>query len=171
MDKKSNPAASIFFSIAVLSSRASICILLLRILADIRKWKYAIYSALILNIAASTMSVVVYAIFCVPVEKGWDNSVKGFCVPRDIVDKLNQVVASVYIVVDFACAGIPFAAIRKVQMDRIVKLLIYPLLTCGLLTAACSIGRLASSDFRSPDPQCKSSRGRVLEAQLADDVF
>ena len=153
--KKTNVGENILFTFAVLFSRASICVLLLRILSSVKIWTRMVYIALALDVVASIISIVTYAIYCAPIQKGWDPSVHGSCLAKVTIDKLNETVAAIYCAVDFMCAGIPFVTIRKVQMDRRIKALIIPLLMCGLLTAACSIGRLTSFHFDSKDPQCK----------------
>lgn len=61
-------------------------------------------------------------------------------------------------VVDFMCVGIPFVAVwglEKVNMRTKVGL--YALLCGGLITAACSIGRVNALDFHSADQTCKPS--------------
>ena len=52
------------------------------------------------------------------------------------------------------CATIPFAALRDVQLDKRTKLGLFAILGCGLITAACSIGRVSALDFSNPDPTC-----------------
>lgn len=94
-----------------------------------------------------------YAIECVPVSREWNtDETKGFCVNREAFDIIVKFFSSLNCVVDFLCAGIPFAAMRTVRLDQRTRLGLYLILCCGVVTAACSIGRAVSLDFKNPDP-------------------
>ena len=94
-----------------------------------------------------------YAIECVPISREWnDKETRGFCVDRKAFDIVVKFFSSLNCVVDFMCAMIPFVAMQTVRLDRRTRLGLYLILCCGVLTAACSIGRAVSLDFKNPDP-------------------
>ena len=79
----------------------------------------------------------------------------GFCIDREAFDAVVKFFSALNCVVDFMCAGIPFEAMRTVNLDRKTRYGLYAILCCGIVTAACSIGRAVSLDFKSPDPTYK----------------
>ena len=94
-----------------------------------------------------------YGIECVPISREWDmQEPEGFCVNREAFDIIVKFFSSLNCVVDFMCAGIPFVAMQTVRLDRKTRYGLYLILCCGIVTAACSIGRSVSLDFKSPDP-------------------
>ena len=82
--------------------------------------------------------------------------VEAFCPSSVSVDAAADTSPAAFnCVVDFMCAGIPFLAIRNVQLEMRVKAGLYVLLSCGVITAACSIGRIVALDFHTVDKTCK----------------
>lgn len=79
--------------------------------------------------------------------------------PYDHEALLTSVV-SLNVVVDFTFALFPLLLLRQVQIQRKVRLAIYLLLSCGLLAAVCSIGRVVASDLAVEDITCKPKRPR-----------
>ena len=65
---------------------------------------------------------------------------------------------SLNVLVDLIFALFPLELIRHLQIQRKVKLAIYLLLSCGVLTAVCSIGRVVASNLTEVDVTCKSMR-------------
>ena len=63
-------------------ARASIGLFLLRLVSQVRKWRWAVYFGMILNVLQAVALIILTGIQCVPISKLWDPTVDGFCLPR-----------------------------------------------------------------------------------------
>ncbi|KAL9054496.1 MAG: hypothetical protein Q9162_004142, partial [Coniocarpon cinnabarinum] len=117
----------------------------------IRRWTWYLYVGLALNTACWIGTTIVFAIICVPIDKQWNPSVRGWCMTYGDLDKAQKAFYSLNCVIDFMYAILPFFILRRAQMSLRRKLAICLLLAGGLLTAACSIGAITSLDFASSD--------------------
>ena len=53
------------------------------------------------------------------------------------------------------CALTPFLVVHSLQMAPRVKLSLYGVLCCGVVTAACGIGRIVALNFSVEDKTCR----------------
>ena len=70
-------------------------------------------------------------------------------------------VFSLNVLVDFIFALFPLVLLRKLQIPREVRVATYLLLSCGLLAAVCSIGRLVSSKLDAETNAVTRKFGRL----------
>ncbi|KAI9668867.1 MAG: hypothetical protein M1831_000937 [Alyxoria varia] len=148
---KTNLAFAILLSAAIFSARSSICLLLLRILSKFRLWRWVLYGVLIVNVAVFLFGSLLWGLSCVPVRKLWYPETPGHCMSLHRLDVATKAFAVFNVVEDFLCAGIPFVVIRGLQMKMRTKIGLYVVLCCGVVTAACSIGRMTAVNFESGD--------------------
>ncbi|KAI9714692.1 MAG: hypothetical protein M1828_001121 [Chrysothrix sp. TS-e1954] len=139
-----------FISLAL--SRTSIGLFLLRVVGKTDRKKWIVYLGLVLNVTQALVLIVLTGVQCVPIKKQWDPTTPGFCIPKDSFTIVDRFFGCINVIVDLIFALYSFYVVHGLKMQRKWRLALYLLLTCGLLAAVCSIGRVVASDLSSTDP-------------------
>lgn len=79
---KLNTMVTIAGFVSLAFARASIGIFLFRLVSQVRKWRWAVYVGMALNVLQAVALIILTGIQCVPISKLWDPTVGGFCLPR-----------------------------------------------------------------------------------------
>ncbi|KAF2731482.1 hypothetical protein EJ04DRAFT_579109 [Polyplosphaeria fusca] len=135
-------------------ARTAIGLFLLRIVSRIKSWTWVIYFGLGLNALQTLALIILTGVQCIPMKKMWDPTVSGSCIPPKQYTAAQRSFESLSVVVDLIFALFPFVFLRDLQnleKQRRIRLAIYLMLTCGLLTAICSIGRVVASTLDGTD--------------------
>lgn len=91
--EKSNVAVNIFLAASFFFSRASICVLLLRVVQKVWLWRWILYGLLVLDAMVGIGTILVYAFLCVPLDKTWYPEKVGHCMAFSTLDKSATVFA------------------------------------------------------------------------------
>ena len=119
----------------------------LRLLPPNKKWQARlIHFLFFLNFAITVIACVSYGVSCRPFRANWDKTIPDAkCLSDHILIVSQQVNGILACVIDITTALIPELLLWKVKMRRSTKLVLNVIFGLGIVTAALSIGRAATT--------------------------
>nr|POE87139.1 hypothetical protein CFP56_76004 [Quercus suber] len=148
---KWNVAVNIMGFTSLMLSRTSIGLFLLRLVYPIQKLAIPVYVVLAINTLQAVCLIVWTGLRCVPLKKEWEPSAAGFCINGNRFTIVDRTFACLNVLVDLSFAIYPVFILKRLQVKLRVRLAVYLLLSCGLLAAVASIGRVVASDLTVED--------------------
>jgi hypothetical protein len=113
-------------------TKISISLYILRIKDDrILKWTLAVMMTF-MGLAALAC-IIVLAVICVPLERFWNPTVAGHCIPLDTVYDVAYVQSAFTILTDLALTISPIVILWNVKVDTVKKVLVCVLMSLGLV--------------------------------------
>ncbi|RDI80810.1 hypothetical protein Vi05172_g9213 [Venturia inaequalis] len=95
------------------------------------KYRYPLYTLFVISATVGTVSFFVALLRCKPVNAAWTG--KGKCLPQTVIIGFSYGISALNIVIDFSVAIIPMFLLRKVQMERRLKVVTGFILSLGIL--------------------------------------
>ena len=134
----------------------------LRLLPEFKKWEArSVYVAMIVNLAITLLAGISYGVSCSPFRANWDSIPGGRCHSKDVTVITTQInggkldpsagqadidlLQALACIIDITTALLPQFLLWNVQMKSQTKHTLNLIFCLGLLTAALSIGRAATS--------------------------
>lgn len=139
----------VFVTLAI--SKISICLFLMRLskFDRLRKFLQVLIAFLILTHVPLTLLMIFQ---CRPVQKYWNQEMKGDCFPKTTVEKIIITQGVISIVTDFIGAAFPIFLLWNVDIKLRSKVALCLLMGLGVVTAAACIVRTALSwEIKSND--------------------
>ncbi|KAL2046317.1 hypothetical protein N7G274_001764 [Stereocaulon virgatum] len=131
------------FTLSLVFSKMSICIILLHLLHGARglKKKLFLYLTIGLLIVVSLVNVGLQYGQCSPTSKSWDPAIPGHCWDHDIQvgNACSNSVMAAW--VDFSLAAFPITFIKDLKLGLERKFLLCSLMSVGVLAGACAVTR------------------------------
>ncbi|KAL9007890.1 MAG: hypothetical protein Q9173_006929 [Seirophora scorigena] len=119
--------AQVFNVIGIGLVKISVCLCVLRLIDRVRRRLSQFLWVLLAFVAVSHfVQVVIFLLYCRPLNALWDPKVKGTC-----LDALT----------DLLCAGIPIFVIHRIRMNTRSKVALCVLMSLGIVTAGCAIAK------------------------------
>lgn len=120
--------------------KAGIAVALLRLTFQ-RRYRYPIY-AILLSAPLFTFGVVVVLVAtCNPLGAQWDLAL-GPCATHDLMAQLSYLFTAFTVILDFACAVIPYLLLRKMEMKYHIKISLLVVLCFGGIAGVSAVIRL-----------------------------
>ncbi|KAI1881832.1 hypothetical protein JX265_000658 [Neoarthrinium moseri] len=120
--------------------KAGIAVALLRLTIQ-RRYRYAIWAILVSAPVFTLGVVIVLVTTCHPVGAQFDLDL-GPCPAHDLMAQLSYLFTVFTVILDWACAIIPYLLLRKLEMRRYVKVSLVIVLTMGGFASTAAIVRL-----------------------------
>lgn len=131
--------------ISLFFTRTSIGLFILRLLARSQTWPRRLtHLAMALNFACTLATCVVFGLQC-PLVGPDPHALKAACTAPAQLRVALYVVGSFNVAIDFANVGLPVFVIRSVQMSSRLKASATLIVSLGLLTCGCGIGKILST--------------------------
>ncbi|RYP74894.1 hypothetical protein DL769_003915 [Monosporascus sp. CRB-8-3] len=129
-----------FYAVSTTLVKAGIAVALLR-LTTLRRYRYTIIGILTAPPLFTAVVVILLLCTCKPLGAQWDVNL-GPCPVHDSMAYLSYLFTAFTVILDWACAVIPYLLLRDLQMQKRVKLSLMALLAFGSLAGVCAIIRL-----------------------------
>lgn len=145
MNARFLPMTQICNFISLFFTRTSICIFTLRLLPKTQVWPQRItWAALLLNFLSTLANCLLFGLACHSATPNiTSGQADGCATPGQL--RIGFAVAGVIsVLIDFINVGLPVFVIRNLQMKSSTKFGVAIVMSLGLLTAACSIGKLVA---------------------------
>ena len=137
--------------------KVSMLIFVLRI-QNSKRLKYVLWSAIWIMFAVNLGTVITLLAQCTPLQKLWNPSIPGYCLPESSVHAGSYVQSAFAIVTDLLCTTTPFIVLRNIRISKRRKFAIWGLMALGLLATVCNALRnVWVYTLSSTDMTCKSS--------------
>lgn len=165
-----NYVSSIFYGLAILFLKLSICMLYLR-LSPVKPFRYAVFFMMFAVLAFGIGGIIPLIAFCVPVEKAWDLTFPanvGHCIAGP---KLSIGNAYFNVLTDIILLVLPLPTVWALQLPFRQKLAVTAVFSTGLLYALRSLFRSLSADSLGvnlltwSNSCCATSIVRLVELQ------
>ncbi|KAI9679009.1 MAG: hypothetical protein M1822_007435 [Bathelium mastoideum] len=128
--------------------RSSVMLFVLRLLPPGKVWETrAIFVAFFFNFAITVVATVSYSVHCIPFQAAWEDIPGARCKSIQVVTVTQRINGVLSCAIDITTAIIPQFLLWKVQMKRKTKLSLDIIFALGLITAALSIGRVATMNY------------------------
>lgn len=132
------------FVIGTCFVKISVCMSILRFITKTRHLvRYFIYVIMGFLIISTLGLVVALLAQCRPLRALYDLDLKGKCYSENVSTSIAYVQAAINIFTDFTCAGLPALIIRRLQINRSLKIGLSVVMGLGVVTASFSILRIA----------------------------
>ena len=117
----------------------------LRLLPPGKTWQQrVIFVVFFLNFAITMIATVSYGLRCRPFRAVWDHVQGAKCESIEVITRTQQVNGILACIIDITVASLPQFLIYDLRMKRSTKISLHIIMALGLITAALSIGRVAS---------------------------
>ncbi|OAG09283.1 uncharacterized protein CC84DRAFT_1081348, partial [Paraphaeosphaeria sporulosa] len=127
------------FSTAI--TKISVGFMVLRF-SQTRAMRYSMYALMASLIVVNGACIVVLLSFCRPIYATWDIRVKhAVCLSSKILSLASGIQGLWSVVTDLICTSLPLVIVWKLHMGREQKIAVTVLVSFGLVTTGCSIGR------------------------------
>ncbi|KAI2615519.1 hypothetical protein GGR54DRAFT_642281 [Hypoxylon sp. NC1633] len=121
--------------------KAGIAVALLRLTTAQRLYRYIIY-CILLSAPIFTVAVIILLVTtCRPLGAQWDLAL-GPCTVHNLMAYLSYLFTVFTVILDWACAIIPYLLLRNLEMRPRVKISLIVILAFGSLAGVCAIIRL-----------------------------
>ncbi|KAI0843576.1 hypothetical protein F5Y06DRAFT_255294 [Hypoxylon sp. FL0890] len=121
--------------------KAGIAVALLRLTITQRIYRYIILAILIATPIFTAAVLVVLIATCHPLGSQWDLAL-GSCPVHTVMAYLSYIFTAFTVILDWACAVIPYLLLRDLEMPRRIKISLFVVLAFGSLAGVCAIIRL-----------------------------
>lgn len=148
--------------ICTLLTKYSISLYLLRIRDD-RRLRWTLGILMFFMTLATIAVIVVLSISCIPLERLWNESVPGVCLPRENVYYVAYVQSGFTIVIDLCLTMTPVIVLWGVKIKRGRKTMICGLMSLGLIaTISNALRNYFQGDLTSSDTTYKMTGVSVV---------
>lgn len=135
--------------------RISMLIFILRI-QNSKRLKHMIWAMMTLNSMVTIATFATLAAQCIPLQRFWDPSVPGTCLPTGSAYIGSYVQSSFAIMTDLFCTASPIIILWGVQISRRRKIAICGLISLGLIATVCNaIRNFYIPALTAPDFTCR----------------
>ncbi|KAI2467816.1 hypothetical protein F4781DRAFT_423105 [Annulohypoxylon bovei var. microspora] len=121
--------------------KAGIAVALLRLTTTKKVFRFIILGILISTPVFTVAVLIVLISTCVPLGSQWDLAL-GSCRVHTVMAYLSYIFTAFTIILDWACAVIPYLLLKDLEMRRRVKVSLIVVLAFGSLGGVCAIVRL-----------------------------
>ncbi|KAI4253705.1 MAG: hypothetical protein L6R42_007481 [Xanthoria sp. 1 TBL-2021] len=128
------------FFIALLVTKISICLFLLR-LSQFDRLRNVLYGLIWLLVTTHIPLFFIYVLQCDPVRKAWDKEADGKCMSMDIVQNVVTAQGAFSATTDFICAAFPAVLLWNVKIRPKTKVGVCLLMGAGIITGIIAILR------------------------------
>ncbi|KAL8998623.1 MAG: hypothetical protein Q9169_002374 [Polycauliona sp. 2 TL-2023] len=132
------------FFIALLVTKISICLFLLR-LSQFNRLRNVLYGLMGILVMTHIPLLFIYIFQCDPVRKAWDREMDGECMSMDVVQNVVTAQGVFSFLTDFICAAFPAILLWNVKIKTKTKVGVCCLMGAGVITGAIAITRTAFS--------------------------
>ncbi|CAJ2513251.1 Uu.00g013700.m01.CDS01 [Anthostomella pinea] len=129
-----------FYATSTNLVKAGIAMTLLRLTAQ-RRYRYPILGIMISPALFTVGVVIVLVTTCYPLGAQWDLALAR-CAAHDVMAQLSYLFTVFTVLLDWACAVIPYLLLRDLEMRKAVKITLLAVLMFGGLAGVCAIIRL-----------------------------
>jgi hypothetical protein len=124
---------------ACLLSRISLCLFMMRIVGLFRTYQVILWIVMTLNSITTSASIIQLFAGCRPLEKLWNPSIPGTCLPRHVTTIVGLTQASTAISSDWIVALLPFLILRNLRMALGTKIAISVLMGTGVFVGVAAL--------------------------------